>query len=203
MTAPFPNCNPRLRIPRGQNVDGLGRALLRTLGGRRPRIFKGADSRGKISSPHSVGIPAVVIGALCSCPLWGVLTSWPADLPVRQSLMPEFDLTKERELSFATFFPNYKGYEVALFPDDPLETLLGAHCRFCGHAIFDRNGLEHGMLEALFDVAAEVACPIVLILGSRIIFQAVSSADQLYRKIFEETYSSIAQIMPLRIKRLT
>lgn len=59
------------------------------------------------------------------------------------------------------------------------------------------------MLEALFDVAAEVACPIVLIIGSRIIFQALSSADQLNRKTFKETYSSIAQIMPLRVKRLT
>lgn len=59
------------------------------------------------------------------------------------------------------------------------------------------------MLEALFDVAAEVACPSVLILGSRIIFQALSSADQLNRKAFKETYSSIAQIMPFRVKRLT
>lgn len=59
MTATFSNCNPLLRIPPGQKANGLGRGFLRTFGGWGPRIFKGADSHGKISSPRSVGMSAV------------------------------------------------------------------------------------------------------------------------------------------------
>lgn len=49
--------------------------------------------------------------------------------------MPGFDLIKEHELSFVTALPNQKEDEVALFPDNPSETLLGAHCKFCGHVV--------------------------------------------------------------------
>lgn len=113
--------------------------------------------------------PAVIV------PTLGIITLGPASFPGRQTFENcslSFDLPKEREfLSVASLF-NHKEKRPLCLPLVYLRLFPGRAAYYLGIESRNicRNGLEHEMWIDLFAVAAEVACPIVLLLASPIMF---------------------------------